>query len=208
MCLFPMGGGGFNMQPVVPPTQKGLVHKQRLYIVMIVHLVLSIFYMFFNIMGGIFELFSVAILWCASAQMNYCQLIIYMVIQGNKLITTFATVAIAFSFYAYREFKGMMFDHGQSNPGGLGNLLGQNMGGGMGMGQQRQQQSDNSIPLMPQNNNRQQQQQPPAYANNNNNAYYQNDMQRGAPPVPQSQPNQGQGRGQFVPFSGQGVRIG
>ena len=42
----------------------------------------------------------------------------------------FYIVAITFCFYAYREFKGMMFDNGERSTGALGNL----MGGGMGMG--------------------------------------------------------------------------
>lgn len=47
MCLFPFGGG-FNMQPVVPPTQEGLKHKSKLYIVMFAHLILSILTLFIS----------------------------------------------------------------------------------------------------------------------------------------------------------------
>lgn len=146
-----------NMQPVVPPTAQGLVHKQRLYIVMAVHLFLAILYMFFNFMSGIFELISVLILYCGTAQMNYCQLIIYMIIQGHKFVVNFSTlglmiqkgiltdlmrdayycfyiilmvafsifyvVAITLAFYAYREFKGMMFDNGMGGAGGIANLM-------------------------------------------------------------------------------------
>ncbi len=79
-------GGGYSMQPVVPPSEKGLKHRKHLYIIMGVHLVLSILYMFAEFMEGLFELIAVLILWCAAAQMSYCQLIIYMIICGNKLI--------------------------------------------------------------------------------------------------------------------------
>lgn len=46
----------------------------------------------------------------------------------------FYIVAITLCFYAYREFKGMMFDNGMGSAGGLGNLMGSNFGGGLGMG--------------------------------------------------------------------------
>eukprot|EP00347_Sterkiella_histriomuscorum_P011788 403371096 len=240
MCLFPMGGGGFNMQPMVPPSQKGLVHKQRLYIVMAVHLVLSILYMFFNMMGGLFELFSVAILYCGTAQMNYCQLIIYMVIQGNKLVHTVATVglliqkgkfatvfqhsysasyliimitfaifyiiAITMCFYAYREFKGMMFDNGQETQGGLANLLGQRMMGSQGGGGQGNANNQNSNYQNQQQNQRQQQDTSIPLIN------------RSRSPAPGSAPstntdneqssNQQTQSRNFRPFGGQGVRIG
>ena len=78
MCLFPFGGGGFNMQPVVPPTQEGLKHKSRLYIVMFAHLILAIFMLFISGMSGLHELINVVILWCATSQMHFCYLIMYM----------------------------------------------------------------------------------------------------------------------------------
>jgi hypothetical protein len=40
------------------------------------------------------------------------------------VFVVFYIVAIVISFYAYREFKGMMFDHGMVSTGGLNNLLG------------------------------------------------------------------------------------
>ena len=70
MCLFP--GGGFNMQPAVPPTAVGLGHKRRLYIVLFIHLVLSIMLMFASVMSGFYELITVLILWCAASQMHFC----------------------------------------------------------------------------------------------------------------------------------------
>ena len=131
--------------------------KQYLYIVLGVHLILSILFMFVSFMEGLFELIAVAILYCAAAQMSYCQLIIYMIISANKLIHFFCMIgliiqrgmfgavfshsemsflivmmmvfivfyigAITVCFYAYREFKGMMFDNGMVSPGGLNNLL-------------------------------------------------------------------------------------
>ena len=93
MCLFP-GMGGMNMQPVVPPTEAGLKHKQRLYILIIVHLILAITYMFVSITGGLFELITVLILWCATSQMQFCQLIIYMILCLNNLIGSLAGIGL------------------------------------------------------------------------------------------------------------------
>ena len=67
------------MQPIVPPTPAGLKHKNRLFILMLVHLVLSILDMFVNLYNGILNLVLTMILWCANSQMSHCQLIIYMV---------------------------------------------------------------------------------------------------------------------------------
>lgn len=46
------------------------------------------------------------------------------------VFAVFYIIAIVISFYAYREFKGMMFDHGMGGAGGLGNLLPFQPGGG------------------------------------------------------------------------------
>ena len=62
-----MPGMGMNMQPVVPPTPIGLKHKSNLYIVMFVHIALSVFLMFLSPMTGLFELIKPLILWCAAA---------------------------------------------------------------------------------------------------------------------------------------------
>ena len=59
--------GGFNMQPVVPPTEPGNKHKRRLYIVLAVHALLAVLMMFgISVMNGIFELLNVLILYCAA----------------------------------------------------------------------------------------------------------------------------------------------
>lgn len=92
MCLFP--GGGFNMQPIVPPTAEGVKHKQRLYIVMIAHVLLSIMMMFLSIVTGIYELLGVLILWCAATQMHFCQLIIYIILCCNNFIAIFAFLGL------------------------------------------------------------------------------------------------------------------
>lgn len=55
------------MQPIVPPTAEGLKQKQRLYIVMLAHIVLCIMMMFVSVVAGIYELISVLILWCAAS---------------------------------------------------------------------------------------------------------------------------------------------
>lgn len=79
MCLFP--GAGFNMQPVVHnPTEAALKHKGRLYLVLLTHLILSICLMFLSFSAGFFELINVLILWCATSQMHFCYLLIYIVI--------------------------------------------------------------------------------------------------------------------------------
>ncbi|CDW90675.1 UNKNOWN [Stylonychia lemnae] len=157
MCLFP--GGGINMQPIVPPTPLGLKLRTRLYIILIVHLVLSICLMFVSPVNGIYELLSILILWCAASQMHFCQMIIYMILNCNKFISYFSSVglsvqndnfgsywhggfktfeallsvaflifypiAIYCSFQAYKEFKGMLYDNGQSpqNSGALNGLM-------------------------------------------------------------------------------------
>lgn len=185
MCLFPMMGGMANMQPMVPPSAKGLRYKQYLYIIMACHIVLAILICFTRGFEGIFEFINVLILWCAIAQMHYCQLIIYMLLCGQKLVINlsmiglliqrgtfgrvftssndyafalvvmitqiiFYSVAIIVGFYAYREFKGMMFDNGLVAQGGIANLMG--MGQSMRPGGQQQQNNGNnapsSVPLM------------------------------------------------------------
>ena len=92
MCLFP--GSGMSMQPIVPPTDNGLKHKQKLYIIMMIHLVLSITMMFVRVVDGIYEMISILILWCAATQMHFCQLIIYIIICGNKFVSSFATIGL------------------------------------------------------------------------------------------------------------------
>ncbi len=87
MCLFPFGGGGMNMQPVVPPTPVGLKHRFRLYVLCVVHLILSIILMFaFSLASGFYDLILVLILYCAAAQMHFCQLLMYIVFILNQLI--------------------------------------------------------------------------------------------------------------------------
>ena len=48
------------------------------------------------------------------------------------VFAVFYVCAIIIAFYAYREFKGMLFDNGQGTQGGLANLLpfSRGMGGG------------------------------------------------------------------------------
>lgn len=94
MCLFPMGGGGLNMQPVVPPTPLGVKHRKRLYMIALVHLILSIIFMFINFIGGLYELMTVLILWCAASQMHFCTLIMYMVLCLNNLIAMIALIGL------------------------------------------------------------------------------------------------------------------
>ena len=48
------------------------------------------------------------------------------------IFVIFYVVAITLVFYAYREFKGMLFDNGMGGPGGLNNLLPFNMNNNMG----------------------------------------------------------------------------
>lgn len=63
-----------NMQPIVPPTPAATKHKQILYVVMLLHVVLAIMLIFLNGFNGIFELINVLILWCGTSQMHFCYL--------------------------------------------------------------------------------------------------------------------------------------
>ena len=83
-----------NMQPVCPPTAAGLAHKKRLYIVLIIHLVLSICLMFVSVFTGIFELINVLILWCATAQMHFCYMLFYIVMCLMGFIQDFAVIGL------------------------------------------------------------------------------------------------------------------
>ena len=82
------------MQPVVPPTDAAKVHKRYLQGVMIAHILLSVMLMFLSIISGIYELISVAILWCATTQMHFCLLIIYMIICLNNFISYLAAIGL------------------------------------------------------------------------------------------------------------------
>ena len=76
MCLFPLGGGGFNMRPVVPPTDAALKAKRPVMICLFVHLALALTFFFVTFSAGLQDLFMVLILWCATSQMHYCHLIV------------------------------------------------------------------------------------------------------------------------------------
>ena len=92
MCLFP--GGGMNMQPIVPPTPAALKHKNILYLVMLVHVILAIMLMFMSVFSGIFELVTVMILWCGTAQMNFCYLQFYILMCMFSFLTYFTTLGL------------------------------------------------------------------------------------------------------------------
>lgn len=80
MCLFPfMGGGG--MQPVVPPTPKAKTYQGMLYFCLLVHFILSIMLMFVDVFLGFTNLISCMILYCATAQMHFCYLLIYIIFE-------------------------------------------------------------------------------------------------------------------------------
>ena len=93
MCLFPMGGGP-SMQPVVAPTDAGKMHKKRLMIVLIAHLILAIMLFFVNLFSGFNELICVMILFCAASQMHFCNLIFYMIFVMNSWVSTFAILGL------------------------------------------------------------------------------------------------------------------
>ena len=78
MCLT-LGGGANMCEPVVPPTDKGKEHRNRLMVIGFIHLSLAILYCFILPMQGLYEIIDVMILFCALAQMNYCCLIIYLI---------------------------------------------------------------------------------------------------------------------------------
>jgi len=63
-----MLGGGANMcEPVVPPTDKGKEHRNKLMILGFIHLALAILYCFIIPMQGLYEIIDVLILFCALA---------------------------------------------------------------------------------------------------------------------------------------------
>jgi hypothetical protein len=109
MCLFP--GGGFNMQPIVPPSEEGLKHKSKLYVVIFAHLILSIFMLFIHGISGIHELINVLILWCATSQMHFCYLIFYMLMCMYSFIQNFAYIGLLMQdgllAYAFTTSKGL-----------------------------------------------------------------------------------------------------
>lgn len=70
MCLLPFGGGGMNMDPQFPPSEKAKFYKNCLYGLMAAHAVLAFMIMFSGaFLNGIFELVLVLILWCAAKPM-------------------------------------------------------------------------------------------------------------------------------------------
>ena len=78
MCL--MMGGGYERccQPVCEPTPKGIEQRNRLVIIAFIHLAFAIMLFFISPQQGFQELIDVLILFCATAQMNYCCLIFYI----------------------------------------------------------------------------------------------------------------------------------
>jgi hypothetical protein len=71
------------MQPIVPPTPAGIKHRTRLYILCGIHAILTIILMFISFTLGIYDLMLVLILYCAAAQMHFCQLLMYIVFLIN-----------------------------------------------------------------------------------------------------------------------------
>ena len=53
MCLFPLGGGGFNMQPVAPPTDAAKKIKSQIWIVLWTHLALALTFFFLTFSRGL-----------------------------------------------------------------------------------------------------------------------------------------------------------
>ena len=65
MCLFPFMAGG-SMQPVVPPTPKGLYYKNILYVLLILHITVAIMMFWVSVMKAFMELLiNVMLLWCS-----------------------------------------------------------------------------------------------------------------------------------------------
>ncbi|CDW74675.1 UNKNOWN [Stylonychia lemnae] len=122
----------------------------------------------------------------------------------------FSLVSLIVSFYAYREFKGMAYDQmgmqGGAIYGGMMRGMNRNRGpNNTGAGRDQDEEVAYGQPLM----NQQQQ-------NNNQNNNYQNQNPSNAANNQEQQNNRAQDAtsanrnrsGGFVPFSGQGVRIG
>jgi len=77
MCL--LGGGDSGMfESRVPVSQSAKTQKQRLYYLMAAHGVVTLLLLIGNPLVGIMEMFGILILWCATSQMNFCIVLMYM----------------------------------------------------------------------------------------------------------------------------------
>ena len=154
MCLM-LGGGGMDnmMKPMFPPNAECLKHKSRIQIIGFIHLFLAMGLLITSGASmGFSSLLTVMCLFCATMNMNYCCLLIYIVytlfdfiqivdpvglwIQNGTFtiantfmgflvaMLVFEPFAIFYAFQAYKEFKGCLQDHG--GPGASAGL-----GGGM-----------------------------------------------------------------------------
>ena len=98
MCLIPLGGGGGcdqYFQPRFPPTPEAKQHKTKLQMVGLVHLMLIITLLFMSGGGGGFQnLITVACLFCATLNYNYCCLLIYIIYTLIDLFTNINPVGL------------------------------------------------------------------------------------------------------------------
>lgn len=147
MMMGGMGGGG-DFFTRVPDGSLMKRYQMFMWVVLLVHIALSIWLMFFSTWDGILELITCLILFCANSQANYCWLLFYMfrcmlgfvergsslglLIQTHKtsgsnttavvllaVFWVFYIVAITVAFYTYREYKAFMVSP-ENAMGGMG----------------------------------------------------------------------------------------
>ena len=95
MCLFPVGNGGLNMQPVAPPTDLAKKLQKKLWIILWVHLALALTFFFITLSQGLQDIFLVLILWCGISKVHYCQLLIYMLFSMYNWVNFFSIIGFA-----------------------------------------------------------------------------------------------------------------
>ncbi|TNV77076.1 hypothetical protein FGO68_gene14205 [Halteria grandinella] len=235
------GGDGASPSQFAPADCKK--QQSNLYILSVVHFVLAITLCIAIPPLGIGEIFTALILMCTAYAMNFCMVILYMLLMLQDVVQYFSAVgllvqngwlagcyqnggnnncdpfnttvviiffvfsigAVTVSFYAYRIFKANAM--GQLGPASNPGLFsrGMNMPSNRNRNNRDDDDGDDEAPYVPPQTGNQ---PAPNTQTGNNNAQYQ--LQN--PPNQRAQQaesrNQARPQGGYVPFGGQGVRIG
>ena len=95
MCLSLGGGDQQSMcQPIVEPTPKAKMWQGILTAFGFVHLGLAIMYLFSNMMAGVYEVITVAVLFCSIASVNFCCLTLYMIYITMNFFTSISLIGL------------------------------------------------------------------------------------------------------------------
>ena len=86
MCLY-LGGGDDCLRPQFPPTAQATMHKSRLQLVGLCHIMLALAILFNNGPNSLQMIMTAAILFCASMSLNYCCLLIYILYTMVDFVT-------------------------------------------------------------------------------------------------------------------------